>query len=125
MTGPAERVLLALGALAGLLGVGLSAAAAHISGGGSLETASRFLLVHAPVLLVLAALIGQALVHRGLGRIAGAGMVLGLALFCGDLSVRVLLGVAPVPMAAPIGGSVLMLAWAVLILAPFLRNRPS
>lgn len=70
--------------------------------------------MHAPVLLVLPALVGSGLVHRGLGRVAGGAIGLGLALFCGDLSVRALLGVAPVPFAAPAGGVVLMLGWVLL-----------
>ena len=116
-----DRLLVALGGLAGCLGVALAAMAAHVTGGGNLETASRFLLLHAPALLALGALTGARLVHPGLGRIAGAVMVLGLVLFCGDLAVRALWNVAPVRLAAPIGGVLLMVAWlgaAAAALAP-------
>lgn len=122
MIGAPERAFLVLGAVAGLAGVALSALAAHLTGSGSLDTAARFLLMHAPVLLVLPALIGLGFLHRSLARIAGGGIVLGLALFCGDLSVRALLGVALVPMAAPVGGVVLMLGWLVLGAAALVRN---
>ena len=71
-----DRILIALGAIAGLAGVALSAAAAHVTGAGSLETAARFLLFHAPALLALAALSGTRLVHPGLGRAAGFALVL-------------------------------------------------
>ena len=82
MTGaPWDRALVACGALAGLAGVALSAAAAHVTGPGSLDTAARFLLVHAPALLALALLAATGLVHPGLGRAAGLALVLGLVLF--------------------------------------------
>ncbi len=51
----AARILIVLASLSGLLGVGLSAAAAHITGG-TLATAAQFLLFPAPALLALVAL---------------------------------------------------------------------
>jgi uncharacterized membrane protein YgdD (TMEM256/DUF423 family) len=110
-----------LGALAGLLGVALAAAAAHHSSGANLETAARFLMLHAPVLLAIAALAGTGAVHPGLGRIAGWVIVLGLVLFCGDLAMRAFRGAALFPMAAPSGGFALMAGWALLALAALLR----
>ena len=112
-----DRILIALGAIAGLAGVALSAAAAHVTGAGSLETAARFLLFHAPALLALAALSGTRLVHPGLGRAAGFALVLGLGLFSGDLALRALQGVPLFPMAAPSGGVILMLGWVLIAVA--------
>ena len=114
-------MLIVLGALAGLLGVGLAAAAAHHTGGSNLETAARFLLLHAPVLLVIVALAGNGAIQPGLGRIAGWILVLGLALFCGDLVMRAYRGGALFPMAAPTGGFLLMGGWALLAVAALLR----
>jgi uncharacterized membrane protein YgdD (TMEM256/DUF423 family) len=114
-------MLIVLGALAGLTGVALAAAAAHHSGGAHLETASRFLMLHAPVLLALAALTGTGAVHPGLGRIAGWVVVLGLVLFCGDLAMRAFRGSALFPMAAPTGGFVLMAGWGLIAVAALLR----
>jgi uncharacterized membrane protein YgdD (TMEM256/DUF423 family) len=114
-------MLIVLGALAGLLGVALAAAAAHHPGGSHLETAARFLLLHAPVLLAVAALAATGAVHPGLGRIAGWIIVLGLALFCGDLAMRAWRGAALFPMAAPTGGFALMAGWALLAVAALLR----
>ena len=114
-------MLIVLGALAGLLGVALAAAAAHHSGGANLDTASRFLMLHAPVLLAVAALAGTGAVHPGLGRIAGWIIVLGLALFCGDLVMRALRGGGLFPMAAPSGGFALMAGWALIAVAALLR----
>lgn len=112
-----ERAVVAAGALCGIAGVGLSAAAAHVTGSGSLDISARFLLVHAPALLALAALLRVGLVHRPIAAIAGAALLVGLVLFSGDLAVRALYGVAPIPMAAPVGGVLLILGWLLLAAA--------
>jgi uncharacterized membrane protein YgdD (TMEM256/DUF423 family) len=49
-----------------------------------------------------------------LARLAGFVLILGLALFCGDLSRRALSGVALLPMAAPTGGVLLMIGWLLI-----------
>ncbi len=108
-------------ALAGLAGLALSAMAAHAAGGPNLDTAARFLLVHAPVLLAAAALAHTGAVNPSLGRIAGWLMVLGLALFCGDLVMRALRETPLFPRAAPIGGFLLMGGWGLLALAALAR----
>nr|WP_210381334.1 DUF423 domain-containing protein [Microvirga zambiensis] len=115
-------MLLVLASLAGLLGVGLSAAAAHVTGG-NLATAAQFLLFHAPALLALVALIAVGAVNPMLGQIAGYVLVLGLALFCGDLSRRAFSGVALFPRAAPTGGILLMLGWVLIGASALLRLR--
>ena len=114
-----DRLLVALGGIAGCAGVALAAMAAHVTGGGNLETASRFLLLHAPALLAIAALAGGGLVQGTIGRVAGAVIALGLVLFCGDLTVRALWSIAPVRFAAPAGGMLLMAGWLALVLAAF------
>jgi uncharacterized membrane protein YgdD (TMEM256/DUF423 family) len=114
-------MLILIGALAGLAGVALSAMAAHAPGGPNLDTAARFLVVHAPALLGIAALSAGGAVSPGLGRIAGWLLVLGLALFCGDLVMRALRGAALFPMAAPVGGFLLMGGWGMLAVAALLR----
>ncbi|WP_245479713.1 DUF423 domain-containing protein, partial [Hansschlegelia zhihuaiae] len=78
-----------------------------------LATASSFLMLHA------AALVGMAAAARafGLGRwltIPAWGVALGALLFCGDLIIRVATGASPLPMAAPIGGTILIAAWLAL-----------
>jgi uncharacterized membrane protein YgdD (TMEM256/DUF423 family) len=116
------RILIVLASLSGLLGVGLSAAAAHITGG-NLTTAAQFLLFHAPALLALAALITAGAVSPMLGQIAGYVLVLGLILFCGDLSRRAFSGIALFPRAAPAGGIVLMIGWLLVGVSALLRVR--
>jgi uncharacterized membrane protein YgdD (TMEM256/DUF423 family) len=118
-----ERVLIVLASLSGLLGVGLSAAAAHVTGG-SLTTAAQFLLFHAPAILALVALSAGGALNVTLARLAGFVLILGLALFCGDLSRRALSGVPLAPMAAPTGGVLLMIGW-VLVGVAGLFGRPS
>jgi len=114
------RILIALASLSGLLGVALSAAAAHITGG-NLATAAQFLLFHAPALLALVALIVAGAVNPMLGQIAGYLLVLGLVLFCGDLSRRAFSGVALFPRAAPAGGILLIMSWALTALSSFTK----
>jgi uncharacterized membrane protein YgdD (TMEM256/DUF423 family) len=118
----ATRFLIALAGLSGALGVGLSAAAAHITGG-NLATAAQFLLFHAPGLLALAALIATGTVQPTLAQVAGYVLVLGLVLFCGDLSRRAFAGVALFPRAAPTGGILLMLGWLLVALSSFLQRQ--
>lgn len=105
--------LLAVAGLYGALGVATAAAAAHISGDGRLGTASTFLLLNAAALVALA----------GAARAFGAGVsillpawgiALGTLLFCGDLIIRVAYGGSPLPVAAPTGGTILILSWLAL-----------
>lgn len=118
----AARILIVLASLSGLLGVGLSAAAAHITGG-NLATAAQFLLFHAPALLALVTLMAVGAVNPMLAQIAGYLLVLGLLLFCGDLSRRALSGMALFPRAAPMGGILLMLGWLLVGASALLRLR--
>ena len=118
-----DRALIALACLAGGLGVAASAAAAHIAGADSLKTAAQFLLFHAPAILALAALGAAGLTQPLATRIAAWALLLGLALFSGDLSLRALAGQPLFPLAAPSGGVLLMLGWALAAVAAFLPIR--
>lgn len=102
--------LLAVASLYCALGVATAAAAAHMTGDPRLGTASTFLMLHA------AALVGLAGAARafGLGAsllIPAWGVALGTLLFCGDLIVRVAYGASPLPIAAPTGGTILIVSW--------------
>ena len=118
-----DRALTALACLAGLLGVALSAAAAHIPGADSLKTAAQFLLFHAPAILALIALGAAGLARPALARAAAGLLILGLILFCGDLAVRTWLQHALFPMAAPTGGFALMGGWLTGILCALVPAR--
>ena len=116
------RPLVIAGALAGFLGVMLSAIARHRPGTVYLETAAQFLLFHAPALIGLAGLLGAGVVRPGIAALAGLGLVVGLGLFCGDLAARDFLDRPLFSMAAPTGGSVLMAGWLLMGVAGLWRK---
>ncbi|MCB1418485.1 MAG: DUF423 domain-containing protein [Notoacmeibacter sp.] len=112
-----SRIALFVAGLAGASGVAFAAYAAH-AGGDNLKTASQMLLFHAPALLALSALASSALRKLSIGV-----MAVGLVLFCGDLVMREMSGSRLFPMAAPIGGSSLILAWVLIALSSLLQPR--
>jgi uncharacterized membrane protein YgdD (TMEM256/DUF423 family) len=116
-----HRLWIALGALAGLTAVGLSAWGAHGADG-----AQRLLLDSA---LPLHGWHGLALLATGLWaerrpgllpHLAGAAFVLGMLGFCGGLYWHVFTG-ASAGRVAPIGGTTLMLGWAFLLASALKR----
>ena len=115
-----SRLLLSLGGLAGLLGVGLAAAGAHLGLDEpelrSLNSATMMLGWHAPALLAIGIL------ARGsrLAGVGGAALALGLTLFCGALLLRVFAGISSGGV-APVGGVLLMLGWAWLAVVAWRR----
>lgn len=107
-----QRLNSALGALAALMGAGgvaLAAATAHAGGGEMGQTAAYFLILHAAALLGLA----SAAALRGV-LLVGAGLGLGAIIFAADLATRAFAGARLFPFAAPIGGSLMILAWLAL-----------
>ncbi|HUB11834.1 MAG TPA: DUF423 domain-containing protein [Acetobacteraceae bacterium] len=118
------RLWIALGALAGLLAVGLAALAAH---GLASIGAARMNMLHNALQMqgwhALALLFCGLWAPRG-GRLAdaaGAAFAMGLLLFCGAVDSLAIGGVS-LGLLAPIGGTLLMLGWA-LLLASALRAR--
>lgn len=118
-----DRALIVTGALAGLAGVALSAAAAHITGGANAATAANMLLFHAPVLMLAGLMAGLNAANRLLARLAGGVLIVGLVLFSGDLAMRAMRGTRLFANAAPAGGFALLGGWALLALAGLLRRR--
>lgn len=102
------RILVLAGGLAGAAGVALSAVAAH-AGGGNVATAASFLLMHAPVLVASGLLKANTLLRTG-----SLVLLVGLLLFCGDLLMRAYAGTRLFPMAAPMGGTAMILGWLVI-----------
>jgi uncharacterized membrane protein YgdD (TMEM256/DUF423 family) len=109
----ASRIHILLAALMGGAGVSLWAMAAHRAGGESLVTAAQFLLIHACAVIGLTACRKQGLLHWRIASIATALLILGTLLFSGDIAARVLASGRLFPMAAPLGGSLLILGWLV------------
>ncbi|MDR4305553.1 DUF423 domain-containing protein [Chelatococcus sambhunathii] len=103
-------LLLFLAGLFGALGVATAAAAAHVANDPRLQTAALFLMLHGAALF---GAVGTTRAFR-LGPIMHWPMWImaaGVVLFCGDLVVRVKAGASPLPVAAPIGGSLIILGW--------------
>jgi len=99
------RYLVVVAGLFGAAGVTLSAAAAH-NAFPSLATSANFLLFHAPALLALSQMPPNRLM-----RAAAWVLVLGVALFSGDLIARAYLGSGLFPYAAPLGGVLMIAGW--------------
>jgi uncharacterized membrane protein YgdD (TMEM256/DUF423 family) len=115
-----QRSILALATAAALLGaagVALAAASAHAGGGELARTAADFLILHAAALLALAACARAFSDDVFLARstlFAGAALGVGVLLFSADLSARAFAGARLFPLAAPAGGSLLILGWLAL-----------
>jgi uncharacterized membrane protein YgdD (TMEM256/DUF423 family) len=116
-----QRTWIGLGALAGLGAVIMAAVAAHALPANAdphtsevLRSAIQMHGWHALALLACGLWAGRAgrLATR-LTNCAGAAFAAGLLLFCGALYALALAGIH-LPMLAPIGGTLLMLGWALL-----------
>ena len=108
------RVLVILAAIMGADGVILAAASAHQPDAARLASASSMLLFHALAVLAAVALTERGLVHARLGISAAWGFVIAATLFAGDLTLRQYAGHSLFPMAAPTGGTLLIVSWLVL-----------
>lgn len=98
--------------LVGAAGVALAAVAAHRVADPSLATAALFLILHAGAAVALSAFAGAS-PWPGAVLAAASVMLFAVTLFSGDVAARVLAEGRLFPMAAPTGGSLLILAWLV------------
>ncbi|MBN9584837.1 MAG: hypothetical protein BGN84_03485 [Afipia sp. 62-7] len=117
------RFAAVLAALMGAAGVALAAASAHQPDASRLGSASSMLLFHASAVIGAALLTAHGLAQRPLGLAASFGFVLGGALFAGDLVMRQYAGHGLFTMAAPTGGTLLILSWLVLAIAAIWPRR--
>jgi uncharacterized membrane protein YgdD (TMEM256/DUF423 family) len=111
------RILIILAGVMGADGVILAALSAHQSDAARLASASSMLLFHAIAVLATVALTERRVVHLRLGLTAALGFVLAAALFAGDLTLRQFAGHSLFPLAAPTGGTLLIISWLVLAVA--------
>ncbi len=111
------RLAVVLAGLMGAAGVVLAAASAHQADASRLASASSMLLFHASAVIGAALLTGHGIARRGLGLTATFGFTVGAALFAGDLTMRQYAGHGLFTMAAPTGGTLLILSWLVLAIA--------
>ncbi|WP_375778246.1 DUF423 domain-containing protein [Bradyrhizobium sp. ma5] len=119
----APRLLIGLAAFMGACGVILAAAAAHLPDATRLAAASSMLLFHATAAIATIAVAERAIVHAKLGVVAAAGFVIAASLFAGDLTLRHYGGHGLFPMAAPSGGTLLILSWLVLAVSAMWPRR--
>jgi uncharacterized membrane protein YgdD (TMEM256/DUF423 family) len=108
------RILVILAAIMGADGVILAAASAHQPDATRLASASSMLLFHALAVLAAVALTERGLIHVRFGIVAAWGFVIAAALFAGDLTLRQYAGHSLFPMAAPTGGTLLIVSWLAL-----------
>jgi uncharacterized membrane protein YgdD (TMEM256/DUF423 family) len=105
------RILIILAGVMGADGVVLAAASAHQPDASRLASASSMLLFHALAGLAVVALAERAVIHVAIGIAAAFGFVVATALFAGDLTLRQYAGHGLFPMAAPTGGTLLIVSW--------------
>jgi uncharacterized membrane protein YgdD (TMEM256/DUF423 family) len=113
----AGSVLIALAGLRGAAGVALAAAAAHAAAGTGLDSAAFMLMAHAAALVALAVALDRRLLSRPLALVGAAGLIAGQVLFAADMAMRAFAHDRLFPAAAPIGGTLTILAWLFVTLA--------
>jgi uncharacterized membrane protein YgdD (TMEM256/DUF423 family) len=118
------RILIILAGVMGADGVILAAASAHQADATRLAAASSMLLFHATAVLAMVALVERDVVNARIGIAAAFGFVIAASLFAGDLTLRQYAGHSLFPMAAPTGGTLLIVSWlAVAVAAAWPRKR--
>jgi uncharacterized membrane protein YgdD (TMEM256/DUF423 family) len=110
-------LFLVIAGVFGAAGIALAAADAHTAPSAGLGSAANILLFHALAILGGTALLLQGMLSRQLALIALAAWALGTILFSADVALRAFVGQRLFPMAAPAGGTILILAWLVLAAA--------
>ncbi|MGE0699227.1 MAG: DUF423 domain-containing protein [Hyphomicrobiaceae bacterium] len=110
-------LLLMLAGLMGAAGVVLAAAAAHAKPGAGLDSAAHMLLFHAVAVIAAVALLEAGRLGRTGALIAVGGWILGGMLFSGDIALRAFTSHRLFPLAAPTGGSLLIIAWLLFAIA--------
>jgi uncharacterized membrane protein YgdD (TMEM256/DUF423 family) len=111
------RILIILAAVMGADGVILAAASAHQPDAMRLASASSMLLFHSLAVLSVVALAERGIIQLRIGIAAAFGFVVAAVLFAGDLTLRQYAGHSMFPMAAPTGGTLLIVSWLVLAVA--------
>jgi uncharacterized membrane protein YgdD (TMEM256/DUF423 family) len=111
------RILIILAGVMGADGVILAAASAHQPDAARLASASSMLLFHSLAVLAAVALAERGIIQLRIGIAAAFGFVIAAALFAGDLTLRQYAGHSLFPMAAPTGGTLLIVSWVALAVA--------
>src|SRR3954462_12336165 len=117
------RILIVLAGIMGADGVILAATSAHQTDATRLAAASSMLLFHATAVLAVVALAERSAIHDRIGIAAAFGFVVAAALFAGDLTLRQYAGHGLFPLAAPTGGTLLIVSWLILAAAALWPRR--
>lgn len=117
------RIVIALAGLMGAAGVALAAASAHQPDAARLAAASSMLLFHAVAVLTAVLLVERRIIHEKIGLAAVVGFVAAATLFAGELTLRQYAGRGLFPMAAPTGGTLLIVSWLMLAVAAIWPQR--
>jgi uncharacterized membrane protein YgdD (TMEM256/DUF423 family) len=119
----ATRIHTAIGALYAAAGVALMAAAAHLPVGDTrIDTAALFLFAQGPAIIAASAARAAGLIHAAASRWALSAVILGVALFSGDLGLKGARIGALFPMAAPAGGVLMIGGWVLLVISALFRR---
>lgn len=114
------RADLGLAVAAGLMGaagVALAAVAAHRLPTPALASAAQMLMVHSVAVLAVSAWAVRSVHAAGWWRVAARVMLLGVALFAGDVALRAFEAGQLFAKAAPIGGSLTIVSWLLVAVA--------
>jgi len=117
MTG--QRIILAIAALWGLVGVIMLAAGSHPPQTGSLAIGGQFLLFHAAAVI---GILSTALVSGWRRALPMALMLTGSGVFAFEIVIHATTGVV-LPGLAPIGGGIAILGWLALVIAPLIEPK--
>ena len=119
------RILIILAGVMGADGVILAAASSHQPDAARLASASSMLLFHSTAVLAVVALAERSVIHVRIGIAAAFGFAIAAALFAGDLTLRQYAGHSLFPLAAPTGGTLLIVSWLALAVAAAWPRRVS
>jgi uncharacterized membrane protein YgdD (TMEM256/DUF423 family) len=112
------RLALFLAGLIGAFGVGFSALAAHGGDTRLYGAAALVCLTQAPTLLALS--LGWRQIRTA--TVAGGLIGIGCILFAGDVAILARFGHSLFPMAAPTGGTMMILGWLAIAAGAFFRR---
>ncbi|WP_244536130.1 DUF423 domain-containing protein [Hyphomicrobium sp. NDB2Meth4] len=107
--------LIVYAGLAGAAGVALAAAGAHGSDLSALTPPAYFLIMHATASAAIIAVAARAS-HPGIFLFAAFLLLAGATLFSGDIALRTFTGDRLFPMAAPTGGTTMIVGWLIVAL---------
>ena len=111
-------IMILVAGLLGAAGVASAAASSHAADGPRFASLALVALTQAPALLALGLYAGPGTALR----IGGLVIAFGALLFCLDLGARHFLGSGLFPMAAPLGGTSMILGWLLVAIGGLLSR---